>query len=262
MNFVSTTAPLSRTGLKASASRLGIQLPALWAVLTVETRGCGFLPDRRPVILFERHIFHRLSQGRFAASAPDLSDAKAGGYGAGGAAQYARLERALALDEGAALKATSWGLGQVMGFNAESAGFSDVREMVKQCVAGEDAQLAAMAGFVQANGLAKHLKSANWAAFAQAYNGVDFQKNQYDSKLAQAHARFQVGPLPDMTVRWVQLALLLQGYSQVGGVDGWYGSNTQKALLKFQADQGLSGSGKPDAATLGRLAGLLGWSLP
>jgi hypothetical protein len=35
------------------------------AVLTVETLGSGFLPDRRPRILFERHFFPSETKGAF-----------------------------------------------------------------------------------------------------------------------------------------------------------------------------------------------------
>lgn len=54
--------PLSEAGLAKAAGDIGIGPPALWAVITVETNGCGFLPDRRPRVLFERHLFHLLAQ--------------------------------------------------------------------------------------------------------------------------------------------------------------------------------------------------------
>ena len=98
--------PLTDDGLAQARRALGVDLATLWAVMTVETRGCGFLPSRRPVILFERHIFHRITDGRFDARAPDLSNPRAGGYGAGGEAQHERLARALALDRRAALEST------------------------------------------------------------------------------------------------------------------------------------------------------------
>ena len=71
--------PLTDDGLTRARRALGVDLATLWAVMTVETRGCGFLPSRRPVILFERHIFHRITDGRFDARAPDLSNPRAGG---------------------------------------------------------------------------------------------------------------------------------------------------------------------------------------
>ena len=143
--------PLSDSGLTQAGTALNVGLPALWAVMTVETKGCGFLPDKRPLILFERHIFHRSTQGRFANDAPDLSNPAWGGYGSAGAYQYERLERAVALDRKAALESCSWGLGQVMGFNAGKVGFSDVEAMVAAMMRSEDEQFRAMVAFIAAN---------------------------------------------------------------------------------------------------------------
>lgn len=39
--------------------------PEVWAVLTVETGGFGFFQDRRPEALLERHISHKLTNGKF-----------------------------------------------------------------------------------------------------------------------------------------------------------------------------------------------------
>ena len=124
--FEGKAKPLSAIGLEAAITRLGVDAPALWAVLTVETSGCGFLPDRRPKILFERHWFSRLTQGQFNAQAPEISNATAGSYGADGAFQYERLAKVIAMNRTAALKSTSWRLGQVMGFNAAKLGFANV----------------------------------------------------------------------------------------------------------------------------------------
>src|SRR5436305_5353027 len=118
LEFVGTAFPLSQGGVNETLTSSGLGIAELWAVLSVETSGCGFLDDRRPKILFERHVFSRETNGGFDASHPDLSNPTAGGYGAGGAAQYDRLQRAIVLDREAALLSTSWGLGQVMGYNA------------------------------------------------------------------------------------------------------------------------------------------------
>ena len=63
--------PLSQTGFDAVLDRLGVDQTALSSLLTVETRGFGFLPDRRPKILFERHIFHKRSGGALQRRAPE-----------------------------------------------------------------------------------------------------------------------------------------------------------------------------------------------
>src|SRR5215472_1200208 len=80
---------LSNDGLAQVASNLATHAAEIWTLLAVETSGCGFQPDRRPEILFERHIFHRLTNGKF--DDGEISDPSPGGYGQRGAPQYDRL---------------------------------------------------------------------------------------------------------------------------------------------------------------------------
>lgn len=250
--FEGKAKPLSVEGVDDARLTLMVDLPALWAVMTVETKGCGFLADRRPVILFERHIFHRRTNGRFDAVAPDLSNAKPGGYGPGGAAQYERLIRAIDLDRTAALESTSWGLGQIMGFNSVAAGFADVEAMVAAMSQSEDAQLHGMAFFIRNEGIAEYLKIKDWKSFAYHYNGRNFQKNKYDTNLAHAYARFIMGPLPDLRIRAAQLYLTVLGFNP-HGVDGWFGVNTQKALVRFQQEHNLVATGLLDEKSFSML---------
>jgi N-acetylmuramidase-like protein/putative peptidoglycan binding protein len=244
--------PLSGAGLRQAGMALGVGLPSLWAVMTVETRGCGFLRDRRPVILFERHWFSKLTGREFDEVAPDLSNSTAGGYGKNGAFQHERLERGIKLNRRAALESTSWGLGQVMGFNAAAVGFTDVEAMVNATCESEDLQFQAMIKFIEANGLATHLKTVDWVSFARLYNGPEFQRNMYDKKLAMAHARFTVGPLPDLRVRAAQLYLSFLGLDP-SGVDGWFGEKTQKMIVAFQASKDMPRTGRLDDATFSAL---------
>jgi hypothetical protein len=246
--FQGTAKPLSEAGLAKAMQTTGVSLPALWAVMTVETKGCGFLADRRPQILFERHIFHRRTKGKFWVQAPDISSESAGGYGATGAWQYERLERAIKLNRMAALESCSWGLGQVMGFNAAKAGYADAASMATAMCASEDAQFQAMMNFIISTELTDYLKRREWAAFAYKYNGEDFQKNKYDEKLAMAYARFSTGPMPDLRIRAAQLYLTYLGYAP-RGVDGWFGGGTQKALVRFQIARDLAPSGALDDTT-------------
>jgi hypothetical protein len=262
MAFTGTAAPLGAACIRDLSSSLGIAPASLWAVMTVETSGCGFLPDRRPKILFERHKFSQFTEHRFDASHPDISNRTAGGYGEGGANQYVRLERAIALDRSAALRATSWGLGQVMGFNAALAGFANAEEMVAKFTESEDHQVRAMAAFIGTQGLLAPLQRGQWDKFAARYNGPNFRANDYDGKLARYHARYLTGPLPDLTVRAVQIGLALlalPGVPSPGKVDGWFGEQTQHALLAFQLARGIAPTGRPDEDTMTELRRLLGW---
>lgn len=197
-------------------------------MLDVETRGFGFLKDRRPQILFERHIFHNLTNGRYDNGNADISNAKTGGY-VGGSDEYPRLEKAMKLDQTAALKSVSWGIGQVMGSNYEVAGFNSVDHMVAEMVKDENAQLRVMENFIKDKGLAGALQSQDWSSFARGYNGAGFKKNDYDTRLAAAHAKFKVST-PDLALRTAQAALLYLGFDP-GPVDGVHGRRTHSALM-------------------------------
>jgi len=246
MNFQSQGRPLSDEGMDQICGALGVSEPEVWAVLTVETRGFGFLQDRRPRILFERHVFHRLTKGRHDSAHADISKAKPGGY-AGAAAEYARLEKAMGLERKAALQSASWGIGQVMGFNYRVAGFAGIDAMVAGMVKNENAQLLAMANFIKGNNLATALQRRNWVSFARGYNGPDFNKNEYDARLAAAHAKYKV-ILPDLALRTAQAALLYLGIDP-GPIDGFRGRRTRSALMQFQERSGLPETGELDPGT-------------
>jgi hypothetical protein len=79
-SHVGAAEPLTKKGFRDVVSDLGVEAPAMLAVLAVESRNCGFLPDRRPIILFERHHFDKRTGGRHSAAHPDISNRVAGGY--------------------------------------------------------------------------------------------------------------------------------------------------------------------------------------
>lgn len=233
--------PLTGAGIQAACDALGVTAPSVWAVLSIETRGVGFLRSRRPRVLFERHVFHRLTAGRFDLVRPDLSSPQSGAY-AGASFEWPRLEAAIALDHDAALMSASWGIGQVMGFNYALAGFANVADMVAAMVRDEDAQLHATAAFVAGSGLVGALQRRDWTAFARGYNGLDFVRNDYALRLAEAFGRFQ-GVLPDLTVRAAQLALFYLGFNP-GTIDGFTGPRTRTAVIELQRKRGLRATGE------------------
>jgi N-acetylmuramidase len=125
--FSSSGAPLTQSAFDKVKQRLEVPASTLWALLAVETRGFGYLQerDRRPKILFERHVFHKRTAGRFAALHPTLSSPEPGAYLKDGE-EYTRLHAAMRLHRSSALESVSWGLGQTMGFNAVRMGYAGV----------------------------------------------------------------------------------------------------------------------------------------
>jgi len=251
--FIGRSRALSAAGLAAASEALQVPAARIWTVLAVETKGCGFLPDRRPPILFERHYFSKLTKGQFDAIHPDISNPQPGGYGAAGAHQYARLARAIQLSRHAALQSASWGLPQIMGANFAQAGHGAVDAMVASMMDSEDGQLAAFVEFLRTNGLHTKLRAQDWAGFARAYNGPDYAVNQYDVKLSRTDQKFtSIGALlPDLNVRAAQLYMTFAGVIPgPGPVDGMLGPQTKAALRGYQLGRGLPVTGLADEATL------------
>jgi N-acetylmuramidase len=244
MEFQGAGAPATREGILAILETLNVKLPQLLAVVTVETSGCGCFADRRPAILFERHIFSQQTHGKFDAEHPDISNRIPGGY-SHGAAEYDRLAKAAQLDRTAAMESASWGLGQVMGFNFEKAGYQSVEAMVTKSMESEDEQLRAMANFLKATRLDRPLAAQDWTSFARGYNGPDFARNLYDAKLAAAFQRYQHPPLPDLTVRTAQMLLSYAGFNP-GGIDGIVGKLTRAAAQGFRQANGMGSSDEID----------------
>lgn len=242
-DFQGTGAPASQDGILSTLDLLGLKIPELLAVITVETSGCGYLSDRRPAILFERHIFSKQTGGRFDSQDPDISSPTPGGYKFG-ADEYPRLAKAFQLDPQAAQKSASWGIGQVMGFNFASAGYATVDAMVQGAMASEDEQLKAMANFLKSSGLHRALAAHDWTSFARGYNGPNFAINRYDARLAGAFQQFsQV--LPDLTVRTAQLLMTYAGL-KAGPIDGMSGPMTRAAAQTFRQKNGLGDSDQID----------------
>ena len=247
--FKADPAPLREHDYNRAAARLRCPVAAVCAVAAIESAGRGFLPDRRPKILFERHVFHRETAGRYDAAHPRISDPAPGGY-LGGAREYDRLEEALGLDRKAALRSASWGKFQIMGFNHALAGEPDLERFVARMVSGEPAQLDCFVAFIEARGLAGALRDCDWPAFARGYNGPGFARGGYDRRLARAYTRFatrETHQLLKSGSRGEQVSLL----QRLIGVDadGVFGPRTQAALANWQRAHGLAPDGIAGART-------------
>jgi peptidoglycan hydrolase-like protein with peptidoglycan-binding domain len=118
-------------------------------------------------------------------------------------------------------------------------------------VKNEESQLLAAASFIRSLGLHAALRRQDWVSFARGYNGKDFKRNEYDTRLAAAHTKFKT-MLPDLELRTAQCALVYSGFDP-GPVDGMRGRRTRSALVDFQESQQLAVTGELDDATEARL---------
>lgn len=182
--------------LREAAERLGVPVASILAICEVESNGGGFLTDGRPKILFERHIMYRrlkqagLDADDLARRFPAFVNPAPGGY-KGGTQEWYRLELARQIHRASADESASWGAFQIMGFHWRRLGYTSIGDFVTAMQQGEAAQLDGFIRFIAADAaLRKALASGKWAAFAKGYNGPDYKKNDYDTKLAAAYERY------------------------------------------------------------------------
>lgn len=249
--FAGSATSLNDKDYERAAARLCCDVAAIRAVAEVESGGrSGFLPDKRPRILFESRWFHKLTNGKHDTSHPDISTPAWIRNYAGGAAEYDRLARAIGLDRTAALKSASWGKFQVLGVNHRVCGWDDVESFVTSMTEGEGRQLDAFVGFVVTNGLADELRDRRWDDFARGYNGPGYRRNRYAERMAEAYARHAGGVVrPDVAA--IQRALNAHGADLV--VDGVTGARTRAAIRIFQREAGLAVDGIAGPRTLAAL---------
>lgn len=181
----------TNAGIQRQATRLGVNIATIKAILAVEAPRGGFQDDGQVSILFEPHRFSKLTNGRYDKSHPDLSYPEWGTrpYGTY-ASQHAKLQRAVKLDRNAALMATSWGIPQILGSNWKRAGAASLQDFINRMSASEDSQLELMANFIASDKeLLTALQKRDWDTVARKYNGTGYRKNQYHLKLAAAYDR-------------------------------------------------------------------------
>lgn len=186
---------------KKAAQTLGVEEAAIKAVATTESNGDGFILDPEsgkhlPKILFERHVFFKrlrdftpLKSAELMAKYPDIVNSASGGY-KGGMAEHQRLDRAVAIDRKTALESASWGGFQVLGLHWQRLGYPSVQSFVNDSYT-EEGQLNIFVKFIQSDKrLVKALKEKDWTTFASIYNGPNYYKNSYDTRMKEAYNRY------------------------------------------------------------------------
>jgi hypothetical protein len=184
--------------LEVLSRRLDVKPSAAVAVIAAESGGKA-LENGRPVIRFENHKFwtywgkrnqnvfnlHFRFRMRDSTWRDHAFRATPAGewikiHGHGQAREWAVYNFAQGLNAPAAALSTSWGMGQVMGFNHERLGYSTPDAMARSftdSALGAHMQILGMFDFVL-NGKATSraltaFRNCDWHAFAEQYNGAE-----------------------------------------------------------------------------------------
>lgn len=199
---------MDKSIIKRIAKQLYLEPALVHAVVDVEANGDGFFTDwegnERIKIQFEPHVFFRELKKR----GRKVRKTKIGSYYyiyVDGFfvlknkvdkqyKEYDAFNKAFRIDPEATMLSTSWGLGQVMGFNHRVAGFSTVGEMVTAFRKSEHAQLLGMMNFIKNTRLNNvrlitHLHNRDWPQFAKGYNGKYYKRYNYDVRLERAYQK-------------------------------------------------------------------------
>ena len=105
--------------------------------------------------------------------------------------EYARLQKAIKINEAAAYESASYGMFQIMGNNYKICGYKSAKEFYDDLCKNEDAHFYSFIKFIQAKGIVPYMKQKNWSQIAYRYNGPSYKKNNYHKKLEQAYNKFK-----------------------------------------------------------------------
>lgn len=172
---------------------IGVGEDEIHAVLDVESRGTGFNKDGSVIKLFEEHVFYRNLPRMMRADAVNKNIAWKS-WRRNYKNNHAKFLKAYEFHPTAALKACSWGLGQILGENYRLAGFDNVQDMVEAFAHDEANQLEGMINFIKSANLDDELRRHDWRGFARGYNGPGYERNNYHTRLARRFAWWQRKP--------------------------------------------------------------------
>ena len=172
--------------INKQANELGIDPNLLAAVILVESSGSGFA-DGKLLIRFENHCFidrttgyedlfsfnksERWKEHKFRTS---IGDEWKDVHTDKQSSEYEAFNFAKKLNEEAAFRSISMGLGQIMGFNYATCGYGSAKEMFDDFSKGDEQQLIGLVQFIKNYNSGKTLKALqdnDLSSFVTQYNG-------------------------------------------------------------------------------------------
>lgn len=172
---------IAKSDILRLAAKHGYTFSRLNAVVEVESGGIGFAKDTGKIIIqFEPQWFKR--------KAPYTPSGKWSLNGVERQSQeWIAFNDAFSKNPNAAMESTSVGLMQVMGFHYKLLGFNTVGEMWDYAKISESNQLELAIRFIKSNPkLDKALKTGDAETFAYYYNGSQYRKYNYHTRLRSA----------------------------------------------------------------------------
>lgn len=224
-------APMPPDAFARAAEKIGCDSAAIRALWDVEASGRGYFRDGTLIRRFEPH--------KMPGSTMTWRDSLKIGPGRRRKMFLAAYHERPA----AAMNASSWGGPQIMGFNAEDAGFPSALAMVEAMADSEQAQIDAFVTLIEAWGLATTIRAHDWLTFAGRYNGSG-QARVYARKIEAAYRRHSGRASPQVLRQGDDGAAVRRLQNALGvRADGDFGPGTEEAVRTFQRQAGLKADG-------------------
>jgi hypothetical protein len=182
---------LQRLAIQYEACRIKVEPEALRAFIDVESSGLGFDPATGKIIIQFEPVWFRRHEPYAPSGKWSLNKVERQ------AREWEAFNDAWSINPESAMKSTSIGLGQVMGFHFERLGYTTVGEMWDDAKKGEERQIHQMAEFINTDQrLTKALREKDWHQVARLYNGAGYQevakkynRTPYNISMAEAYVR-------------------------------------------------------------------------
>lgn len=173
------------------ACRIGVEPEALCAFIDVESSGQGFDTATGKIIIQFEPVWFRRHEPFAPSGAWSINKVERQ------AKEWAAFNDAWSINPESAMKSTSIGMGQVMGFHFERLGYKTVGEMWDDAKRGEERQIHQMAEFINTDRkLWTAIRTKDWHTVALRYNGAKYQelaikwgRTPYNISMAEAYAR-------------------------------------------------------------------------
>jgi hypothetical protein len=191
-NFQKMTSELKNIILKI-AKQFNLEPAALAAFVEVETGGLGFDTSTGKIMIqFEPVWMKKLApyapSGKWSLNKVERQSA-----------EWLAFNDAYSKNSEGAMKSTSIGLGQIMGFHFKRLGFSSVGEMWDHAKKSLDNQVWQICKFIETDNKLKFaLKTGDFFTVAKIYNGAGFLalarkygREPYNISLAKAYGKYK-----------------------------------------------------------------------
>lgn len=257
--WIGAARPMSGAAFRAAAARVNCEEALIRAIWEVESSGREFLADGSLIRRFEPHHFPKQHWPAIGFNPRPGRALWRESLAVKPAAREAMLRIAYRLDPVAALRASSWGGSQIMGFNYADSGAMSPQSMVEDMANSADDQLRYTIQLMEKWGLGPAMRANDGLTIARRWNGSG-QPAAYAAKIEAARRRHAKG-VPGV---WQASPVVLRVGDRGAAVkrlqaalgireDGAFGPQTHDAVIAFQRHHDLAADGVVGAKTWAKL---------